>query len=87
MNNELLAEQLDHMSALQSWAPEIRNFVELNERPIEADKCDLVYEKPVFIMKIDASKVSSILHMFKTKRMTNRSKTPCSHEFFLLLFM
>lgn len=46
---------MDHMSALQSWAPEIRNFVEFDERPIDENKCDLVYEKPVYIMKIDAS--------------------------------
>lgn len=43
------------MSALQSWAPELRNFVAFDERPIDTDKCDLVYEKPVYIMKIDAS--------------------------------
>lgn len=55
LNKELLGKQLDHMSALQSWAPEIRNFVEFNERPIDTNKCDLVYEKPVYIMKIDAS--------------------------------
>lgn len=55
MNKELLDKQMDHMSALQSWAPEIRNFVELNERPIDETKCDLIYEKPVYIMKIDAS--------------------------------
>lgn len=58
MNRELFAEQMDHMSPLQSWAPELRNFVELNERPIDNNDCDLVYEKPVYIMKIDASKNS-----------------------------
>lgn len=42
------------MSALQSWAPELRNFVQMNERPIDANRCDVVYEKPTFIMKIDA---------------------------------
>lgn len=55
LNKELLAKQMDHMSALQSWAPELRNFVEFDERPIDTNKCDLVYEKPVYIMKIDAS--------------------------------
>lgn len=55
MNQPLFDEQMDHMSPLQSWAPELRNFVELNERPIETERCDLVYEKPVYIMKIDAS--------------------------------
>lgn len=46
------------MSALQSWAPELRNFVQLNERPIDAKRCDIVYEKPTYIMKIDASEQS-----------------------------
>lgn len=67
MNKELLEKQMDHMSALQSWAPEIRNFVELDERPIDEKKCDFLYEKPVYIMKIDASaykiRCISIFHL------------------------
>lgn len=55
MNKDLFDQQMDHMSALQSWAPELRNFIELDERPIDENKCDLIYQKPVFIMKIDAS--------------------------------
>lgn len=58
-NQDLLVDQMGHMGALQSWAPEIQNFVELKERPIDENKCDLVYEKPVYIMKIDASKFES----------------------------
>lgn len=57
LNRPLFDEQMDHMSSLQSWAPELRNFVESTERPIEAGNCDLIYEKPVFIMKIDASEL------------------------------
>lgn len=56
LNLKMLNAELDHMSALQSWAPELRNFVQLNERPIDANQCDIVYEKPTFIMKIDACK-------------------------------
>lgn len=55
MNQQLFDAQMDHMSPLQSWAPELRNFVELKERPTEVGNCDLIYEKPVYIMKIDAS--------------------------------
>lgn len=55
LNKELLNKQMDHISPLQSWAPELRNFAELPDRPIDEEKCDLVYEKPVYIMKIDAS--------------------------------
>lgn len=65
LNKELLGKQMDHMSALQSWAPELRNFVQLNERPIDENKCDLVYEKPVYIMKIDASKLPRIFLSYR----------------------
>jgi EGF domain-specific O-GlcNAc transferase len=47
------------MSPLQSWAPEIRNFVELKKRPIENNECDIIIEKPTFILKLDAGKTKS----------------------------
>lgn len=47
--------QLDHLSALQSWAPELRFFEELRQRPIVEGECDVVVEKPTIFMKIDAS--------------------------------
>lgn len=52
---ERLYEELSHLSALQSWAPELRYFEHLPTRPIESNKCDLVIEKPTYIMKIDAT--------------------------------
>lgn len=55
LNNAKLKEQLDHVSALQSWAPELRFFESLRERPIENGVCDVVIDKPSFIMKIDAN--------------------------------
>lgn len=60
-NQKRLSAELDHMSALQSWAPELRNFVQLNQRPIDAGQCDVVYEKPTFIMKIDACKQRAVV--------------------------
>lgn len=57
MHKERLKAGLDHMSALQSWAPELRYFEELKERPTEAKKCDRIIDKPTYIMKIDASKM------------------------------
>lgn len=57
---ELLETQLDHMSPLQSWAPELRYFTKLEEKPINNNKCDVVIEKPTFIMKIDASNLYPI---------------------------
>lgn len=47
-----LAKQTDHLSPLQSWGPELRFFKRLDTRPT----CDVVIEKPTFILKIDASK-------------------------------
>lgn len=43
------------MSALQSWAPELVNFVTTSKRPIEEGLCDITIDKPTYIMKIDAS--------------------------------
>lgn len=48
-------EQTDHVSPLQSWGPELRYFTRLNRRPLVEGDCDVVVEKPTFIMKIDAS--------------------------------
>lgn len=55
LSEEKLKRQLDHLSALQSWAPELRNFVQMTQRPIEDGLCDVVIEKPTYIMKIDAA--------------------------------
>ncbi|CAG7661329.1 unnamed protein product [Allacma fusca] len=45
------------MGSLQSWTPEIQNFVELNTRPLEPNSglCDQVVTRPTIIMKIDAT--------------------------------
>lgn len=51
-----LAEQADHVSPLQSWGPEMRYFKQLDRRPIVENDCDVVIEKPTYVMKIDASK-------------------------------
>jgi EGF domain-specific O-GlcNAc transferase len=55
LNERKLKEQLQHLSALQSWTPELRFFESLPQRPIENNLCDVVIEKPTFIMKIDAT--------------------------------
>lgn len=54
-HKETLLEQADHLSPLQSWGPEMRFFKKLINRPIVESDCDVVIEKPTFIMKIDAS--------------------------------
>ncbi|XP_044267889.1 EGF domain-specific O-linked N-acetylglucosamine transferase [Tribolium madens] len=50
-----LDKQTDHLSPLQSWGPEMRYFARLTRRPIVEGDCDVVIEKPTFIMKIDAT--------------------------------
>lgn len=62
LNEKKLREHADHISPLQSWGPELRNFRRFHRRPIVEGDCDIVIEKPTYIMKIDASKHSSIYH-------------------------
>lgn len=57
MHSRRLKKNLDHISPLQSWGPEMQHFTELIRRPIVQNDCDVVIEKPTFIMKIDASKL------------------------------
>lgn len=53
--SERIMKEAEHMSALQSWGPEFVNFVETPDRPIYGGKCDIIIEKPTYIMKLDAS--------------------------------
>lgn len=55
-HKERLNTELDHLSALQSWAPELRYFEAFTKRPIDAGQCDVIVDKPTFFMKLDASK-------------------------------
>jgi EGF domain-specific O-GlcNAc transferase len=52
---ERLEKELTQMSALQSWAPELRFFERLYQRPMEEGHCDIIVDKPTFIMKIDST--------------------------------
>ncbi|XP_020711618.2 EGF domain-specific O-linked N-acetylglucosamine transferase isoform X2 [Athalia rosae] len=54
LNEKRLMANADHISPLQSWGPELRNFRKLPRRPIVEGDCDVVIEKPTFLMKIDA---------------------------------
>lgn len=62
LHAERLREQLGHMSALQSWAPELQQFVgddddvdDDDHRRRQLDDCDEWVERPTFVMKIDAA--------------------------------
>ncbi|XP_050301574.1 EGF domain-specific O-linked N-acetylglucosamine transferase isoform X2 [Anthonomus grandis grandis] len=54
LNQNEINEQADHISALQSWGPEMRFFTQLDKKPLRNGVCDIVIEKPTYIMKIDA---------------------------------
>ncbi|XP_069329886.1 EGF domain-specific O-linked N-acetylglucosamine transferase [Eulemur rufifrons] len=41
-------------SPLQSWFAELQSYTQLNFRPTEDAKCDIVIEKPTYFMKLDA---------------------------------
>ncbi|KAG5343293.1 EOGT transferase, partial [Acromyrmex heyeri] len=62
LNEKRLQENADHISPLQSWGPELRNFRKLPHRPIVHGDCDVIIEKPTFIMKIDA--IVNMYHHF-----------------------
>lgn len=53
-HEDRLLKEAEHLSPLQSWGPEMKNFVSLDVKPINEGLCDIVIEKPTFIMKIDA---------------------------------
>ncbi|XP_041978905.1 EGF domain-specific O-linked N-acetylglucosamine transferase [Aricia agestis] len=53
--SERLQKEAEHMSALQSWAPEFVNFKATTQRPITDGLCDVIIDKPTYIMKLDAT--------------------------------
>lgn len=55
LHKDRLNSESDHQSPLQSWAPEMKNFQTLPRPPIRDNLCDVVIEKPTYIMKIDAT--------------------------------
>lgn len=56
LNKELLTSNANHISPLQSWGPELRHFVEVEEHVGRgASMCDLWIDSPTYLMKIDAS--------------------------------
>jgi len=56
LNSSRLESNLDNMSPLQSWAPELRNL-QPSSNPIapESSNCDVFIDKPTYIMKLDAT--------------------------------
>ncbi|XP_026681109.1 EGF domain-specific O-linked N-acetylglucosamine transferase isoform X2 [Diaphorina citri] len=54
-NESKLKEEADHVSPLQSWAPEMLQFTQLSSPPLTSNKCDVIIDQPTYIMKIDAT--------------------------------
>ncbi|CAB0010514.1 unnamed protein product [Nesidiocoris tenuis] len=55
LHQERLDEECDQISPLQSWGPELRYFTTL-DAPLSHEKdCDVVVERPTYILKIDAA--------------------------------
>lgn len=50
LDRQRLAAHSDHMSALQSWAPELRHLAEM-----ESLECDEWVDRPTYFLKIDAT--------------------------------
>ncbi|ODN03890.1 EGF domain-specific O-linked N-acetylglucosamine transferase [Orchesella cincta] len=57
LNKGPLTAEVARLSSLQTWLPELRNFVELHESPMvnPQSQCDQIIKTPVYIMKIDAT--------------------------------
>lgn len=56
LNETRFKSQMDHMGALQSWSPELRNFVAADEPISDNNKeCDMFINTPTYLMKIDAT--------------------------------
>lgn len=66
-----MVDELEHKSALQSWAPEVQHFVALQRRPSDSGDCDRYIDKPTFIMKIDAGKFGWQLCLIVFSILTN----------------
>ncbi|XP_077132184.1 EGF domain-specific O-linked N-acetylglucosamine transferase [Ranitomeya variabilis] len=54
LDSQKLLSQSDRKSPLQSWFAELQTFTSLTFRPIEDGHCDVIVEKPTYIMKLDA---------------------------------
>jgi len=62
LNEDWLSQQLELLSPLQSWAPELRNLKKSRSFEPKDKDCDLTFSQPTFIMKLDAT--SNIYHHF-----------------------
>nr|XP_019931574.2 EGF domain-specific O-linked N-acetylglucosamine transferase-like [Aedes albopictus]XP_029724039.1 EGF domain-specific O-linked N-acetylglucosamine transferase-like [Aedes albopictus] len=55
LHRKRLEDELEHISPLQSWGPELRFFETVDKPLSQGGTCDVTIERPAFIMKIDAT--------------------------------
>ena len=53
LDTDNIGRQLDLMSPLQSWAPELQNLRQSDENT--RDACDITIDTPTYVVKLDAS--------------------------------
>ncbi|KAK0398583.1 hypothetical protein QR680_002656 [Steinernema hermaphroditum] len=54
-DKELLRKRSDEKSYLQSWGHELTNFESSSEYAVTDKNCDIIYERPTILFKLDAS--------------------------------
>ncbi|CAG9538899.1 unnamed protein product [Cercopithifilaria johnstoni] len=54
-NEKLLHSRMDEKSYLQSWAHELEHFVSYPDFRISEHHCDVIFDKPTVLIKLDAS--------------------------------
>lgn len=54
-DRNLLKKRCDQKGYLQSWGHELEHFENYNNFEINNDNCDVIFEKPTIIIKLDAS--------------------------------
>lgn len=55
LHRKRLEDELEHISPLQSWGPELRFFDTVDKPLSQGGTCDVTIDRPAFIMKIDAT--------------------------------
>lgn len=80
LNTHTLRSEGQRKSPLQSWFAELQSYTQLNFRPIEDAKCDVVIEKPTYFMKLDAGvnmyhHFCDFLNLYLTQHVNNSFST------------
>ncbi|CAF1062220.1 unnamed protein product [Didymodactylos carnosus] len=62
LNKDDLTKNGDQKSPLQSWYSELRVFTPLNDSSLLTKKCDIIFDKPTYLIKLDSS--NNMYHHF-----------------------